>query len=142
DYAVATNGTSGQALTSNAAGGFGAPVTLGTAATANTGTSGATLPLLNGANTYSGSMTETASVDFSGATHSKPSKSGTNAAMVGTSCATGETFFVTDALAGSNWYGCTATNTWTLMGGGAGNVVGPNSSSTGDIPGFADTTGK
>ena len=33
DYAAATNGASGQALTSNGSGGFGTPVTLGTAAT-------------------------------------------------------------------------------------------------------------
>jgi hypothetical protein len=33
DYAAATNGTSGQALTSNGAGGFGTPVTLGAGAT-------------------------------------------------------------------------------------------------------------
>jgi hypothetical protein len=51
--AAATNGTSGQALTSNGAGGFGTPVTLGTAATANTGTSGSSVPLLNAANTWS-----------------------------------------------------------------------------------------
>lgn len=35
DYAAPTNGTNGQALTSNGAGGFGAPVTLGTAAAEN-----------------------------------------------------------------------------------------------------------
>jgi hypothetical protein len=34
---AATNGTNGQALTSDGAGGFGTPVTLGTAATSNTG---------------------------------------------------------------------------------------------------------
>lgn len=32
-------------------------------------------------------------------------------------CVVGEVFFDTDATAGSNWYGCTATNTWTLMSG-------------------------
>jgi hypothetical protein len=32
-------------------------------------------------------------------------------------CNAGETFFDTDAAAGQNWYGCTATNTWTLLGG-------------------------
>ena len=35
-------------------------------------------------------------------------------------CTTGDVFFDTDATAGSNWFGCTATNTWTLMGGGGG----------------------
>lgn len=48
----ATNGASGQALTGNGTGGFGTPVSLGTAAAANTGTSGATVPLLNAANTW------------------------------------------------------------------------------------------
>lgn len=33
-------------------------------------------------------------------------------------CAVGEVFFDSDATAGSNWYGCTASNTWTLLGGG------------------------
>ena len=142
DYAAATNGTSGQALTSNGAGGFSTPVTLGTAAQANTGTSGANVPLLNGNNAYSGSMTASAVVNFAGATHTTPSKTGTNATLIATTCGVGETFFVSDAAAGSNWYGCTATNIWTLLGGGSGNVVGPNSSVAGDIPGFADTTGK
>jgi hypothetical protein len=37
-------------------------------------------------------------------------------------CTTGMVHFDTDAAAGSNWFGCTATNTWTLMsGGGAAN---------------------
>ncbi len=50
--APTANGASGQALTGNGAGGFGPPVSLGTAAAANTGTSGATVPLLNTANTW------------------------------------------------------------------------------------------
>ena len=40
------------------------------------------MPLLNGNNTYSGSMTASAVVIFSGATHTTPSKTGTNATMV------------------------------------------------------------
>jgi len=39
---------------------------LGTAATVNTGTSGATIPLLNGANTWSGAQTFSADVVYSG----------------------------------------------------------------------------
>ena len=31
-------------------------------------------------------------------------------------CAIGELFFDTDAAAGENWLGCTAANTWTLLG--------------------------
>lgn len=34
-------------------------------------------------------------------------------------CAVGEVYFDADATAGSNLYGCTATNTWTLQGGGS-----------------------
>lgn len=33
-------------------------------------------------------------------------------------CTTGNVFFDTDATAGSNWFGCTSANTWTLLGGG------------------------
>ena len=32
------------------------------------------------------------------------------------SCAVGEAFFDTDATAGENWLGCTASNTWTVLG--------------------------
>lgn len=31
-------------------------------------------------------------------------------------CTVGDVFFDTDAAAGSNWFGCTATNTWTAQG--------------------------
>lgn len=34
-------------------------------------------------------------------------------------CVTGTVFFDSDATAGSNWFGCTAANTWTLLGGGS-----------------------
>lgn len=56
-----------------------------------------------------------ATFDVSGKTSTKPMKSGTSAP--GT-CAVGEMFFDTDATAGQNLYGCTATNTWTLQAGG------------------------
>lgn len=98
-------------------------------------------PTLTGTASVAG-LSASASVDFSAAAHTKPSKSGTNATMTATTCAIGETFWVTDAAAGSNWFGCTATNTWTLMGGGSGNVTGPNSATAGDIAAFSDTTGK
>lgn len=35
-------------------------------------------------------------------------------------CSVGQAFFLTSASAGSNWYGCTTANTWTLEGGGGG----------------------
>lgn len=41
-------------------------------------------------------------------------------------CAVGQLFFDSDATAGSNWFGCTAANTWTVLsggGGGAGDVT-------------------
>ena len=74
--------------------------------------------------------TQSKSVDFSAATSTKPSKTGTT---VPASCAVGETFFKTNATAGQNLYGCTATNTWTVLGaasggGGGGGVVSPRNS--------------
>lgn len=38
-------------------------------------------------------------------------------------CTVGRLFFDTDATAGSNVYGCTSTNTWTLQGGGGGSSL-------------------
>ena len=35
-------------------------------------------------------------------------------------CTVGAIFFDSDATAGSNWMGCTASNTWTTLGGGLG----------------------
>lgn len=35
-----------------------------------------------------------------------------------TTCAAGQAWFDTNATAGSNWFGCTSANTWTLMSGG------------------------
>ena len=52
--------------------------------------------------------TQSKSVDFSAATSTRPSKTGTTAPAT---CAVGETFFKTNATAGQNWYGCTVTNT-------------------------------
>lgn len=38
-------------------------------------------------------------------------------------CVVGEAFFKSDAIAGQNMYGCTATNTWTQQAGGGGGTV-------------------
>lgn len=61
-------------------------------------------------------------------------------------CAVGQLFFDSDATAGSNWFGCTAASTWTLLsgggGGGSGDVTGPASSTNGNLPSFSGTTGK
>lgn len=98
-------------------------VTFGTAATVNTGTSGAVIPLLNGNNAYSGTSTFTGKVDASGATHTLPALTGLAASKPAT-CTVGEMYFASDATAGQNWYYCTATNTWTqqLNSGGGGGV--------------------
>jgi hypothetical protein len=60
--------------------------------------------------------TQSKSVDFSSATATKTAKTG---AVLPASCSLGEIFFNTAATAGSNIYACTATNTWTVEGGGA-----------------------
>jgi hypothetical protein len=53
-------------------------------------------------------------VDFSGASAVKPVPVGT---VLPATCAPGAMFFKSDALAGSNLYGCAAANTWSLEGG-------------------------
>src|SRR5271166_1513899 len=50
-------------------------------------------------------------VDFSGASATKPFKSGTG---LPSSCGQGEMYYRLDASAGMNVYGCTSTNNWTL----------------------------
>ena len=61
--------------------------------------------------------TQSKSIDFSGAASTRPFKSGTVLPSV---CNVGEMFYKTDATSGSNVYGCTATNLWTLQGQGGG----------------------
>src|SRR5215471_9227889 len=74
-----------------------------------------------GAQTKIDLRTQTKSVDFSGATSTKPSKTGTG---MPSTCAVGETFLKTDAQAGQNLYVCTATNVWTPQAGAAPSVTG------------------
>ena len=62
-------------------------------------------------------VTSGSSFDASGADYSIPWKIGTT--TPGT-CGIGQAFFDTDATAGSNIYACTASNVWTLEGGGGG----------------------
>ena len=84
--------------------------------------------------------TQSKSVDFSGANTTKPFKSGT---ALPATCGVGETFFKTNAPAGSNLYGCTATNSWSLLSAGtmAGDVTGtPNANVVGQIQGRAVST--
>lgn len=63
-----------------------------------------------------------ATFDISGKTSTKPVKTGTTAP--GT-CSVGELFYDTDATAGQNLFGCTATNTWTQLGGSGGGLGDP-----------------
>jgi hypothetical protein len=58
--------------------------------------------------------TQSKSVDFSAATSTKPSKTGTT---LPAACSIGETFLKTDAAAGHNFYACTGVNVWTVQGG-------------------------
>jgi hypothetical protein len=64
-----------------------------------------------------GTIRITGAIDASGATSTKPMKSG---ASLPATCSVGEFYNKTDAAAGSNIYGCTATNTWTVQAGGGG----------------------
>lgn len=57
--------------------------------------------------------TQAKSVDFTQASTTKPNKSGV---ALPAACSVGETFFLTNAPAGQNLYGCTAGNTWSAMG--------------------------
>src|SRR5579872_2487626 len=57
--------------------------------------------------------TQSKSIDFSSAASTKPSQTGTSLPVT---CSVGATFFHTAAPAGHNLYGCTAPNTWTLLG--------------------------
>ncbi len=61
--------------------------------------------------------TQTKSVDFTGATSTKPFQAGT---VLPAACTVGQAFFQTNAPAGSNLYTCTALNSWTLQVGIAG----------------------
>jgi hypothetical protein len=56
--------------------------------------------------------TQTKNVDFSGALSTRPVKVGT---AIPSACTAGELYFKSDAPAGANLFGCTATNTWTVM---------------------------
>src|SRR5271165_3658588 len=61
--------------------------------------------------------TQSREVDFSAAQSTKPAKTGPSLPVA---CGVGEAFFLTTAQPGSNWFLCTATNIWSLQGGGGG----------------------
>lgn len=67
--------------------------------------------------------TQAKRVDFSNASSTKPSKTGT---VLPATCSVGETFLKTDAVPGANLYACIAANSWAVQG-GALPAYGPGS---------------
>lgn len=59
-------------------------------------------------------------VDFGNAPSTRPFSTGT---VLPASCAVGNMFYLTNAPAGQNMYGCTGTNIWTLEGGNGGGAA-------------------
>lgn len=57
--------------------------------------------------------------DYGSGTSTRPNLTGVSASIPAT-CSVGQTYFKTDAVAGANLFGCTSTNTWTLLGTGGG----------------------
>ncbi|HLG99714.1 MAG TPA: hypothetical protein VKX49_25625 [Bryobacteraceae bacterium] len=57
---------------------------------------------------------QTKNVDFTGAASTRPFKSGLS---LPATCAVGEMFYLSSATAGTNVFGCTAANTWTVEAG-------------------------
>jgi len=84
--------------------------------------------------------TQSKSVDFGEAISTRPMKTGTS---LPANCGVGDMFFKSDGPAGSNVYGCTATDTWSLIGGGTGggDVVGPGTSLDGALAIYSGTSG-
>lgn len=72
-----------------------------------------------GAQTAIDVKTQTRNIDFSGAVSTRPFKTGTT---LPATCTTGDSFFKSNATAGQNLYGCTATNTWTGLSGSLTNT--------------------
>ena len=69
--------------------------------------------------------TQSKKVDFSGASSTKPFKTGP---LLPGGCTVGESFFNTSAASGQNLYGCVAANIWSVLsgggsGGGGGSTV-------------------
>jgi hypothetical protein len=76
--------------------------------------------------------TQSKSVDFSGANTTTPMKTGT---VLPSTCTVGEMFYLTSAAPGSNVYGCTSQNAWSLESGGS-------SSSGSTLPSVTGNSGK
>lgn len=76
-------------------------------------------------------------VDFSAANSTKPMSTG---AALPAACSTGQMFFVSNAPAGQNLYGCVATNVWSLeAGGGTTGGSGVTVESAGSVVGTSST---
>ena len=78
-------------------------------------------------------QTQSKAIDFANANSTRPAKTGTTLPAV---CGLGEVFFKSNATAGSNLFGCTATNTWTQMSGSSGGTIGTLG---GDVTGNASS---
>jgi hypothetical protein len=79
--------------------------------------------------------TQSKSVNFTMANATSPFQAGT---ALPAACSVGQAFFQSNAAAGLNLYGCTATNSWTLLSAGIllGDVTGtPNASTVSQIQG-------
>ncbi len=87
--------------------------------------------------------TQSKDVDFSAASSTKPSKTGTTLPVT---CSVGETYLKTNAAAGKNLYACTQLNTWTVQGvpdptGNADKVLSNDGFTTGWRPLGGDVSG-
>jgi hypothetical protein len=71
------------------------------------------LAVIGEAQTQIDLRTQGKSVNFSGASFTLPSQTGT---LLPATCQVGATFILTTALAGQNWYVCTLTNQWSVQG--------------------------
>ena len=80
-----------------------------------------TVARTTGNNSYTGAN------NFTLATRTAPHRASTGSPASRDNCTVGDTYFQTDATAGQNQWGCTATNTWTLQGGGGSSAPTPTS---------------
>ena len=114
---VWTQASSTGAVASVTAGGSGGLACSPTTGTVVCDVQSVVLPFLAGANAWTGAN------NFLGASKTAPNRSGTGSPNGRDNCTTaGETYFQTDATAGSNIWACTAAGTpgtWTLEGAGS-----------------------
>jgi len=91
--------------------------------------SAACLIALANAQTLVDLRTQSKSVNFTAATATSPFQAGTS---LPAACTVGQAFFETNSAAGLNLYGCTATNSWTLLSAGIilGDVTGTPGAAT------------